>query len=69
MVLPQGGEDHYLVRGAVRNSQLVTEPSIEPFLRVSQLLSPIYPVPGDLTESPVDSKSERDWKDPEWIEE
>lgn len=57
-----------MVRGAVGDSQLVAEPAVETLLGVSQLLPPIDPVPGDLTQAPVDSKSKRDWKYPYWIE-
>ena len=68
VIVPQRGEDDHLVRGAVRDGQLVAEPAVETFLWVSQLLPPIDPVPGDLTQAPVDSKPKRDWKYPQWIE-
>jgi hypothetical protein len=58
-----------LIWGAVRNGKLVAEPTIEPFFWVGQLFSPIDPVPGDLTQTPIDSKSKRDWKDPKRIKE
>lgn len=58
-----------MIWGAVRNGKLVAEPTIEPFFWVGQLFSPIDPVPGDLTQTPIDSKSKRDWKDPKRIKE
>ena len=64
VIVSQGGEDDHLVRGTVGDSQLVAEPAVETLLGVSQLLPPIDPVPGDLTQAPIDSKSKRDWKYP-----
>ena len=57
-----------LVRRAIRNRELVAEPSVETFLRISQFFSPIGPVPRDLTQTPIDAEPKRDRKNPKWIE-
>jgi len=64
----EGGEDDHLVGGAVRDRQLVAEPTKESFLRICQLFPPVCPVPRDLTETPVDPEPDGDGNDPYGIE-
>ena len=81
----QGGEDDYLVGGAVRDPQLVTQPAKEScnhspdgpagiletftFLWICEFLPPVSPVPGDLAEATVDPQAQGDRNYPDGVEE